>query len=87
VELGYVVAEQARGRGVATSALALLTAWAFEHAEAHRIELLISVENLASQRVAERCGYMLEGVLRSAYVKPGLREDTQIWSRLSSDRP
>ncbi len=84
-ELGYVVAPAARGRGVATAALGLLTEWAFDQLDALRLELMISVENVASQRVAARCGYVREGVLRSLYVKQGLREDTQIWSRLPSD--
>jgi RimJ/RimL family protein N-acetyltransferase len=84
-ELGYVVAPEARGRGVAGEALRLLTEWAFATLGALRLELLIGSENLASQRVAERCGYVREGVLRSLYLKPGIREDTQIWSRLPSD--
>ena len=50
-----------------------------------RVELFISAENEASQAVATRCGYVREGVLRSAYFKEGLREDTEIWSRLPSD--
>jgi RimJ/RimL family protein N-acetyltransferase len=87
VELGYVVAPKARGRGVATEALRLLTEWAFSTLDALRIELLISAENGASKRVAEHCGYVREGLLRSTYVKPGLREDTEVWSRLPSDSP
>ena len=47
--------------------------------------MLISVENDASKRVAERCGYRREGVLRSTYVKEGVRDDTEIWSRLPTD--
>ena len=84
-ELGYVIAPEARGRGVATRALELLTDWSFAELGMVRLELLISVENPASKRVAERCGYRLEGVLRSAYVKPGVREDTELWSRLRDD--
>lgn len=86
-ELGYLVAPGARGRGVATTALRLLTDWAFAELGAERLELLISVANHASKRVAERCGYVREGVLRSAHFKQGRREDTEIWSRLPSDPP
>ena len=85
VELGYVVAPAARGRGVASEALRLLTDWAFEELAAQRIELVISVDNPASRRVAERCGYVCEGVLRSVYVKPGVRDDAELWSRLPTD--
>ncbi|MEI8104361.1 MAG: GNAT family N-acetyltransferase [Actinomycetes bacterium] len=85
-ELGYVVMPAARGRGIATWALARLTEWAFDELGMLRCELLISCENLGSKRVAERCGYVLEGVLRSKHVKQNLRDDTEIWSCLPSDR-
>jgi RimJ/RimL family protein N-acetyltransferase len=77
----------ARGRGVATGALRLLTEWAFSELGAERAELLISVDNTASKIVAERGGYVREGVLRSMYVKQGIREDLEIWSRLPGDPP
>ena len=80
-----MVAPAARGRGVATETLRRLTAWGFSEVGALRLELLISVENAASKRVAQRCGYVREGVLRSAHFKDGLREDTEIWSRLPTD--
>lgn len=85
VELGYLVAPAARGRGVATAALEQLTEWAFAELGAIRIELLISTHNEPSKRVAERCRYMLEGVLRSVHLKQEIRQDTEIWSRLRSD--
>ena len=85
VELGYVVAPAARGRGVATTALRLLTEWALTELGALRLELLIGVTNDASKRVAERNGYRFEGVLRSLHFKQGVREDTEMWSRLPGD--
>ena len=85
VELGYVVAPEARGRGVAGAILVALTRWAFDEAGALRAFLLIDVENRASSRVAERCGYRLEGVLRSIHLKQGRRIDAELWSRLPSD--
>jgi RimJ/RimL family protein N-acetyltransferase len=84
-ELGYIVAPAARGRGVATATLGLLTEWAFAELDMLRLELLISTTNDASKRVAERNGYSREGVLRSLYVKQGVRDDVEMWSRLASD--
>jgi RimJ/RimL family protein N-acetyltransferase len=84
-EIGYVVAEEARGRGVATQAVGLLTRWGFDELELERITLLIDVANPASERVAEHCGYTREGTLRSVHVKEGLRSDTGVWSRLRGD--
>ena len=85
VELGYIVAPDARGRGVATEALQQLTGWALSELGVLRIELWISVANEGSKRVAERCGYVREGVLRSVWFKDDLRDDFEIWSRLPSD--
>jgi len=84
-ELGYVVHPDARGRGIATVALERLTAWGFSELDAVRLELLISVDNKASKRVAEHNGYHYEGTLRSLFVMPGRWEDSEIWSRLSTD--
>lgn len=85
LELGYIVAAHARGRGLGTEILRLLTSWAFEDVEAQRAYLIIDVENPASARVAERCGYVLEGVMRSIHVKQGQRADAGLWSRLPGD--
>jgi RimJ/RimL family protein N-acetyltransferase len=85
VELGYVVVPAARGRGVATRVLALLTRWAFDELGALRIALIIDVANPASERVAERCGYVREGVMRSTHLKNDVRIDAGLWSRLASD--
>jgi RimJ/RimL family protein N-acetyltransferase len=62
-----------------------LTRWAFEELEAQRIVLIIDTANSASERVAARCGYVREGVMRSIHVKQGIRADCALWSRLPSD--
>jgi RimJ/RimL family protein N-acetyltransferase len=85
VELGYIVAPAARGRGTATAILGLLTLWAFAEAGALRIRLVIDVANAASARAAERCGYVREGVMRSIHLKGETRIDAELWSRLPSD--
>jgi RimJ/RimL family protein N-acetyltransferase len=85
-ELGYLVAPEARGRGVATAMLDELTRWAFEERGLQRVQLVIDVDNQASQAVAQRCGYVPEGTLRSTFVKVGApRADVAIWSRLPAD--
>ena len=84
VELGYAVAPDARGRGVATAALLAMTRWAFEHG-IQRTTALVSTQNPASSRVAAKAGFVLEGVLRSVHHRDGERVDLQCWSRLPSD--
>jgi RimJ/RimL family protein N-acetyltransferase len=85
LELGYVIAPAARGRGYGSALLHALTTWAFIEVRALRIYLIVDVENVASVRVAERAGYTREGVLRSAWVKQQQRADTAIFSLLPGD--
>jgi RimJ/RimL family protein N-acetyltransferase len=66
--------------------LGLIGEWGFGTLGLERIELRIDVENIASERVAERAGFTREGVLRSVAFKEGLRADVAVWSRLRSDR-
>jgi RimJ/RimL family protein N-acetyltransferase len=87
LELGYIVAPEARGRGAGTAILRALTDWAFTDSGMRRIRLVIDVENTASLRVAERSGYVREGVLRSLHFKDGRRIDAVLMSRLPSDPP
>ncbi|HEX3268823.1 MAG TPA: GNAT family N-acetyltransferase [Gaiellaceae bacterium] len=84
-EIGYVVGPAARGRGVATRTLQLLTDWGFTCLGLERIELWIDITNTGSERVAERVGYVHEGVLRSCWFKEDVRRDFGIWSRLLHD--
>jgi RimJ/RimL family protein N-acetyltransferase len=56
-EASYWVAASARGRGVATRALRLLSDWALAALDLSELRLWARAGNLASQRVAERAGY------------------------------
>jgi RimJ/RimL family protein N-acetyltransferase len=84
-EVGYWVAPWARGAGVATRALALLSRWALGPLGLARLDLLASVANPASMRVAERCGYVREGTLRKAWFRGPQREDLALYSLLADD--
>ena len=86
VELGYAVSPWGRGRGVATETLRQLTRWAFEQGM-QRVVALISVENRASSRVAEKAGYTFEGVLRSVHNVDDRRTDMESWSILPGELP
>ena len=54
--LGYWLAPEARGRGVATQAVRLLARWAFAELGLARLELTCGPDNEASQQIADRCG-------------------------------
>jgi RimJ/RimL family protein N-acetyltransferase len=81
-EIGYMVAPAARGQGVAGRALRLVSAWALGPLGLERVELRISADNEPSLRVAERLGFVREGVLRSLHLKDDVRSDVVIYSLL-----
>jgi RimJ/RimL family protein N-acetyltransferase len=83
--VGYWLAPEARGRGVATRAVRLIARWAFEDLEVARLELTCSPDNHASQRVAERCGFTRQGLLRSHTQFKGERRDTVVFRLLSGE--
>lgn len=64
-EIGYWVARPARGRGVATRAVVLLSRWALSELPFNRVDLMPFQGNDASVEVARRAGFKAEGVLRS----------------------
>jgi RimJ/RimL family protein N-acetyltransferase len=87
-EIGYWVAAEARGRGVATMATRLAAEWAFgAEPRLERLQLRADVENEPSNRVAAKAGFTREGVLRSARrnVRLDRRVDFAIWSLLRSE--
>ena len=84
--IGYWMAANARGRGLATAALRTLSRWAIEELGLGRVELATDPENLASQRVAEKAGFQREGVLRSMLpTRDGARRDGVMFSLLPGE--
>ncbi|WP_459963506.1 GNAT family N-acetyltransferase [Nocardia sp. IFM 10818] len=83
--IGYWLAAHARGRGAATRSVRLLARWAFTHLKVMRLELTCAPDNLASQRVAARCGFTREGLLRSHISFQGRRRDTVLFSLLPTE--
>jgi len=83
-EIGCYLSANARGSGAATRAIELLGTWALEVVGLERLELHILVGNEPSLRLAERCGYQLEGILRSRERRGSLRHDVALFSRLGA---
>jgi RimJ/RimL family protein N-acetyltransferase len=85
-EIGYWIRRDARGRGLMTRAVVLVSEYAFEQG-AERVFLRADPENVASCRVAEKAGFTREGVLRSAHWNPrlGRRQDWAFYGLLPAD--
>ncbi|MGK2949296.1 MAG: GNAT family N-acetyltransferase [Acidimicrobiales bacterium] len=85
-QFGYWLAAGARGRGLATRAVTLMTGWLFELGAA-RVFLTIQSANAASAAVARRAGFTHEGTLRADGVWKGQRQDVDVFAVLPDDWP
>jgi RimJ/RimL family protein N-acetyltransferase len=90
-ELGYWVAAEARGRGVASRGSRLLLRYAFDHLGVGAVRLQAAVDNLGSNAVAHRLGFRPVGVLRSSMIvgpsgdPTAPRGDAQLFDLLPDD--
>ena len=65
--IGYWISKDYANRGYMTEAVNMVTDFAFNELALHRLEINIRPENEPSIRVAEKCGYLYEG-LRPRYL-------------------
>jgi len=84
--VAYWLLPEARGNGLVTRSLGLLTEWAFDTLGSARIEFWIEPGNAASEATADRAGFTFEGCLRQAGLRDGRRFDKLIYSLLPGDR-
>jgi len=85
-ELVLWTAAEHRGRGIAVHAATAVVGFGFGFVELHRISYRQAVDNVSSQRVAEKAGFTPEGRLRGAQMVQGEHHDLRVWSRLVTDR-
>jgi [ribosomal protein S5]-alanine N-acetyltransferase len=85
-ELSYqLYDERHSGRGYTTEAVQLLVDYLTATKKQHRIHLVIVPGNDASRRVAEKCGFELEGTARGAFFNDGHNHDVLLYSLLRTD--
>lgn len=84
-EVGYHVVPWARGQGIGTASLRLACTWALDVLGLQRIEWQAEVGNVASRRMAEAVGFVVEGTCRRRLVHRGARVDSWIGSLLPGE--
>ncbi len=85
--LGYWVRTSRTRKGVATAASKLLVRFGFEHLRLKRIDVVTSIDNIASARVAEKLNPSeKKRVKNSSSTKEGV-SDTIVFSLFSQDAP
>ncbi len=85
-ELSYQLYDDAfAGRGWVTEAVELLVDYLFATKKQERIQLVIVPENAPSRKIAEKCGFTLEGTARGAFFNHGRSQDVLVYSLVRSD--
>lgn len=73
------------GKGYTTEAVNLLVGYLFGRKRVNRMQLNIHPDNAPSRRVAEKCGFVLEGVMRGCWFHQGRFHDLEVWSLLRDE--
>jgi len=87
-DFGYALNRQSWGQGYATEAARTVTAWAMSLPGVYRVWATCDTENVASVRVLEKTGLVLEGRLRRSMIRPNLAEkprDTFVFATVQDD--
>ena len=85
-ELSYqLYGQEHAGQGYTTEAVRLLVDYLFGAKKVNRISLVIVPENAPSRRIADKCGFQLEGTARGAFFNGGRNVDVLIYSLLRDD--
>ena len=84
--LGYWVRSSDAGQGIATQATRRIADWAFQNTELERLEILVSIGNRPSLRVAAKAGAVWEGVLRGRLRLHDKLHDAVMFSIMRGER-
>jgi len=79
-EIGVLVVPDHRSQGIGTTAHQLLVDHLFATTTAHRIWAGTEKDNIAEQRVLERCRFQQEGLLRGHHFRDGMWRDSYIYA-------
>ena len=86
VEIGYWLKKSARGKGIINKLLPRIEKIAFEQDWCHKIQLHCDAKNIASKKIAESNGYVLEGIIRQDSKWPnGSLRDKLYFGKLKSE--
>lgn len=86
LEIGYHLFDvHSRGRGYMSEALALLVEHLFAARKINRLQLTVMLGNEGSRRVAQKCGFRSESIVRGALFLRGENHDLEMFSLLRAD--
>lgn len=84
-EVAFDLAQAQWGRGLMGQAVAAVLQWIYGQDQVDRVHAFVRVDNMRSQRLLERTGFVREGRLRSYRVCRGEPHDFYVYGLLRSD--
>lgn len=81
-EIGYMSFPETNGKGYMSEAIKAVVAYGFEHMQLHSIEAIIDPDNLASEKVLQKNGFVKEAHILENELWEGRFLDTVIYSLL-----
>lgn len=82
-ELAYFISSEYEGRGMMSEAIRRACVHAFSDLGMNKLFMRISPANPASRRVAEKCGFEKEGLIRADFRNSdGQLTDVEYWGRI-----
>lgn len=81
-EIGYMLFPEFKGKGIITEAIQAILIYGFEEMNLHSVEAIIDPDNLASERVLQKNGFVKEAHIRENEFFDGKFIDTVIFSLL-----
>lgn len=84
-ELGALIGDEVRGRGVGRRAEALTIAKAFDEFGAHRVYGRIPARNEVAKRTVAGLGWKHEGTMRAHLRRPDGVDDCEVWGLLREE--
>ncbi len=85
VELGYWLDEALQGKGIVTQACRTMVRHAFEEHGVQKVVISCAIDNPRSRAVAERLGFVQEGVLRQVVRLHGRSVDGVFYGLLAKE--
>lgn len=85
IELSYDLAKEYWRHGIMTKAVNALVEYGFKEMKINRIEAFMAIENIASRKLLEKCGFSHEGRLRQHRFHRGKYVDVYIYSLLKEE--
>lgn len=86
LEIGYIIYHKENyGKGYMSEALSLFVDYIFKVKTLNRLEIRVLPGNIASEKVAIKCGFIFEGAIKEAIFHHGRHQDLRQFALLRKD--